>query len=81
MVYKLDKYYQGKEKGKMPIQKCINDILGFRIITDTNLMDSEEWNGICEELKKEKVIYFFYNRKDGDYKGIHIYFKGKSNLV
>lgn len=79
LVYKLNKYYHGNEKGKMPIQKCINDILGFRIITESNLMDSEEFSEICEKLKKEKIIYFYYKRQDGDYQGIHLYFKGKSN--
>ncbi|QTJ33067.1 hypothetical protein B8A39_09410 [Dolosigranulum pigrum] len=79
LVYKLEKYYQGSEKGKIPIQKCINDLLGFRIITDTNLMNSKEFKEICEQLKKEKVIYFYYVRQDGDYRGIHLYFKGKSN--
>ncbi|MHB0809379.1 MAG: nucleotidyltransferase family protein [Facklamia hominis] len=79
IVFKLNKYYLGKEKGKMPIQKCLNDILGFRYITKENLMESQDFKVICEKLKKEKIIYFYYIRRDGNYNAIHMYFKGKSN--
>ena len=76
---KLYRYYMGKEKGQIPLQKCVNDIFGMRIITPVNLIESKEFTKKCEELKDRKIIYFYYTRHDNKYNGIHLYFKGKSN--
>lgn len=76
---KLYRYYLGKEKGQIPLQKCVNDIFGMRIITPVNLIESKEFAKICKELKDRKIIYFYYTRHDNKYNGIHLYFKGKSN--
>lgn len=77
---KISRHMQSKTEGKIAIQKCINDLLGFRIITDSDYRNNNEFKNICKELKKNKIIYNFYTRSDGDYKAIHLYFKNKSNM-
>lgn len=69
-------YYMGEahEFGKIPLNKCLNDFLGFRIIV--NDLDS-----IYAILKSDDRISDVktYFRKDGDYRGIHLYFKNGNN--
>lgn len=77
---KIVRYKTSTEEGKVPIQKCINDLLGFRIVTNADYRNNADFKKMCEKLKKDKVIYSFYTRTDEDYKGIHLYFKNKSNL-
>jgi hypothetical protein len=64
------------ENGKIPINKCLNDFLGFRILVD-------DLYSIYEILKNSPTInqkMRMYLREDDDYKGIHIYFKNGKNV-
>lgn len=77
---KINRYTNGHEKGKIPIQKCVNDMLGFRVISDKDLRYDSNFKSMCEEMKKKNNIYRYYVRNHDNYHGIHLYFKSKSNL-
>ena len=64
------------KNGKIPINKCLNDFLGFRIFVDDleSIYDSLQKSSI----KNQKIR--MYLREDGDYKGIHLYFKNGKNV-
>lgn len=72
------KYYLGPqhENGKVPINKSLNDFLGFRILVDNVVL-------ICNNLKQDKsienIIDRMYMRNEDDYVGLHIYFKNGNN--
>jgi hypothetical protein len=67
------------QDGKFPIKKCINDLLGFRIIEED--MDSmiEQIEVKINELKENDHRIKFIRRIKSDYKGYHIYFGGSNN--
>lgn len=72
---KIEKYKNSPEKGKIPINKCLNDLLGFRIICnkDINYQD-------VLKLKQEKFPFLkCINAKRGEYRAIHIYFGKEDN--
>ena len=71
--YKISNYMSDKhEYGKIPLNKCFNDLYGIRIIFLDNIK--------YEEIKKF-IDYKFnnklkcYNASKGDYVATHIYFK------
>ena len=79
-------YYSVRSVGAdFPLQKCLNDLLGFRIIIDNTL----DYNDLLENIKKSPClktkISRSYIRRDIDknrgikYIGIHIYFKSENN--
>lgn len=76
---KLIHYFHKTEGGKMGIQKCLNDLLGFRIIIDNLDVKSDELVKMLDMLKEELSLMRWYNRDDSGYKGIHIYFKNRNN--
>lgn len=80
IVNKLAYYrYEKVEEGKVPLNKCLNDLLGFRIMVEGFDHTCKEFDGLCQEMstihniKKE-------NSSKGDYKATHIYFRGEKNL-
>lgn len=72
--YKIENYYKNHQQGKIPINKCLNDLIGIRIILeeDVTLSQISEW--IKKEFPELKVIPAYRN----EYKAIHVYF-GKEN--
>ena len=75
--YKIENYYKNHQQGKIPINKCLNDLIGIRIILeeDVTLSQISEW--IKKEFPELKVIPAYRN----EYKAIHVYFgKGNSYL-
>ncbi|CAC9764408.1 hypothetical protein IE044AEMC_01507 [Enterococcus faecalis] len=79
-----DKLQQYNSKGDVPgayvIQKCLNDLFGFRIIIDNPVFNKPEFITILDECKSKKIVFREYLREDGNYRGHHSYFKNKSNL-
>jgi len=79
VLNKIYHYRFGKQKGEIPIQKTLNDLLGFRLI----LNSTQEYQNLLEELKtsnKIKVKLFRpYFRADEGYRAIHLYFKSGNN--
>ena len=55
--YKIVNYYNNHNNGKIPINKCLNDLVGIRIIleTDLTLIQVEEW--VKENFLELKVIF------------------------
>ena len=69
--YKLENYTKNHENGKIPLNKCLNDLFGIRIITEFNANYKEIKEFIKRQYPKLKVI----DSSKGQYKAIHIYFK------
>ena len=69
--YKIKNYIENHENGKVPINKCLNDLFGIRIIC-TEKIEKEQ---IAELIKfKFKNLKFIDSSKQ-DYKATHIYFR------
>ncbi|WP_412518805.1 hypothetical protein [Staphylococcus simulans] len=73
LIYRFEK----KELGKTPLKKCLNDLLGCRLVLDIeNLVDFfKELNKFYSEQTNIKVTY---NNKKG-YKAVHLYLQGENN--
>ncbi len=71
-------YYMGSNSinGKSPINKCLNDFLGFRILTDDNL---ENLLYVLKGKQDKLNISRSYIRTEGEYRGLHLYFKNGNN--
>jgi hypothetical protein len=79
IVNKLKYYRVGKEgKGRYPLNKCLNDLLGFRIIVDDFDHNCVYFDDLCENIKAEYRIRKI-NASKNTYKATHIYFYGESN--
>lgn len=76
---KLTYYRHGKTDPSISLQKCMNDLLGFRIIIDENFDYSDLLTQIKEFNKLETSLFRPYVRTDEVYQGIHIYFKNDNN--
>lgn len=74
--YKINNYMTVKhEYGKVPLNKCLNDLYGIRIIFD----DKIEFKNIKKFINdKYSNKLKCYDASKGQYKAIHIYFS-KSN--
>lgn len=79
-VAKLMHYMNGKsEKGKVSINKCLNDLLGFRVWLDNFEHGKLSCSLLKEELKKQGVIVRVHDSCKGDYMATHIYFNNENN--
>lgn len=76
---KLLYYYSNHEDGRIAIQKCLNDLLGFRLILDEFHSTSEEFKMFMEEVKTNIQLMRWYNRDRDGYIATHIYFKNMNN--
>ena len=56
------------EFGKVPLNKCLNDLLGFRIL----VIDLESVYGTLKHDDRVTSITKMYLRTDGGYSGIHL---------
>ena len=72
--FKIEDYYKNHQGGKIPVNKCLNDILGIRIILKENVSLDNIISYVEKEFPDLKVI----DSSKKDYKAIHIYF-GKGN--
>lgn len=83
IISKIFHYRFGKtESGQLSTNKCLNDLLGFRIYIDT----INDYSSFTEELRqiigtkdKRNNRLKFHNSCKGDYKAVHIYFNGIDN--
>ena len=73
---KLLKYQAKNGKGKYPIIKCLNDLLGYRFTLQSDIDLNNVYNILNE------YVYENFNGKikivdasKNDYKAIHLYFK------
>lgn len=77
---KLIFYGEKAEKGKIPIQKCLNDLLGFRLIMEDFDFLDKGYKDLLLSLKADLNLMKCYDRDVDGYKGSHIYFKNKNNF-
>ena len=61
-----------------PVNNWLNDIFGARIILDTKVIS--EILDLLDGWQDEYGLKNWYMRNKGGYKGLHIYFKNKSNF-
>lgn len=68
--FKLERY-MGKRHGEghVPIKKCLNDILGFRLIFNDNYEYEDIIKIVSDNFQDVKIM----DRSNGDYKALHIY--------
>lgn len=79
IINKLFYYKHGKdEKGGIPINKCLNDLLGFRIVFDDFDHTCEEAIRFQDEIKLNNYKMFCYDASKGDYNATHLYFYGNN---
>lgn len=69
--FKIKNYNDNHENGKIPIEKCLNDLFGIRIICSKNLSYEEITEFIKSKHRKLKCI----DSSKKAYKATHIYFK------
>lgn len=69
--YKIKNYIQNYECGKVPIEKCLNDLFGIRIICKKKITYNEIKELACIKKMGLKCI----DSTKQDYKATHIYFK------
>ena len=67
---KIDRYCKKKERGKVPINSCFNDLLGFRII----LYEKIDYDVIQKFIKSHFPKLKCINSSKDEYKAIHVYF-------
>lgn len=73
MTYRFEK----KEKGKMSINKCLNDLFGVRFICEFDELE-QALEILSNHFSNEKRIKFIKKDNYG-YKAIHIYIYGENN--
>ena len=67
-----------EQNGAFPINKVLNDLLGFRIIDDNLDNNLEHIIDMLNKLKETNTMRIIHKaRVNGNYKGYHIYFMGK----
>lgn len=67
-----------KELGKVNANKCLNDLMGFRILTENFVHDDNTINEI--KLMLDKTNVKIHNSSKGDYKATHVYFQNGNNI-
>ncbi|MEV2910043.1 hypothetical protein ABNF65_15755 [Paenibacillus larvae] len=74
IVHKLIYYRTGRrEEGKVPLNKCLNDFLGFRIFIDGFDHNCSKFNDLCQKISENHTIKKENACKE-DYRATHIYF-------
>lgn len=66
------------EKGKVNLNKCLNDLMGFRILVDDFAHDDYTIDTLKQSLAKSRIRV--HNSCKGDYKATHVYFNNGNNI-
>ncbi|MCL2284834.1 MAG: GTP pyrophosphokinase [Firmicutes bacterium] len=74
--YKIQRFQANTDQ--YPVNNWMNDIFGARIILDTKSI--EEIIALLDGWQDEYGLKNWYMRVKDGYKGLHIYFKNKSNF-
>ena len=78
ILAKLQKYIEKKEKGKMAICKCLNDLFGARYICNGNMDYLEifsQLNTIFENDNMVRIVKSFH----GSYTAVHLYIQEENS--
>jgi len=73
---KIERYSQNADK--YPVNNWMNDIFGVRMILSTD--DIAQIQELLDNWQDEFGLKNWYFRDKDDYRGLHIYFKNKSNF-
>ena len=65
--YKLQNYLENHENGKVPLIKCVNDLMGLRMVVDDEIDEDE----LIEYISGKG--YKCINSSKGNYRAVHIY--------
>lgn len=76
---KLFHYRFKRSPSSIPIQKCLNDLLGFRIIIDAEFDYQELLADINTSADLSVTLFRPYVRIDENYQAIHLYVKSDNN--
>lgn len=69
--FKMENYINNHENGKVPINKCFNDLFGIRIICNQKLSFNKILQLVNDKYNDLKCI----DSSKNEYKATHIYFK------
>lgn len=69
--YKIKNYIENHENGRVPIEKCLNDLFGIRIIC----LEELTYEQIAEFINKKHEYLKCIDSSKEEYKATHIYFK------
>lgn len=69
--YKIENYIKNHNAGEIPINKCLNDLFGIRVILSEELGITEIIEFVHVKYPNLKVI----DSSKGEYKATHIYFR------
>lgn len=69
--YKIDNYVLNHECGNVPINKCLNDLFGLRVIIAEEISHKDIQNYITNKYPDLKCI----DSSKGEYIATHVYFK------
>ena len=75
ITYKINNYITNHDQGKIPVNKCINDLFGIRIILDGDY----NYNEIRDFVNKNYPDLKCICSDKMDYIATHIYFKRKGD--
>lgn len=77
IAYKIQNYKTDRHAfGKVPINKCVNDLFGVRVFLETPLT-FDELRAFIEDTYQSK--YRYIDSSKGEYRAVHLYFK-ENNL-
>lgn len=74
--YKFSRYNTGDLKGKVPINKCLNDLFGVRIIIDSSFTHDD----LADHLKAKYSMLKLTNASKNGYIASHLYFMMDNQL-
>jgi len=75
----LDKIARYDEReDKYPVNNWMNDIFGARMILSSE--DISEITGLLDDWQEKYGLKNWYFRSKPEYRGLHVYFKNKSNF-
>lgn len=69
--YKIEHYFLYHENGHIPINKCLNDLFGIRVILSGKFSHADILKHIIEQYPKLRCI----DSSKADYIATHVYFK------
>lgn len=77
MADKIKKYaLNDSHNGAIPINKCLNDLLGFRMLLPNRESLHDQIATLCSSNSRTKCV----DSSKGDYKATHVYIRGTKNF-
>lgn len=74
--YKLENYYNNHEGGYIPLKKCLNDLMGIRIVIDDKFTCSD----VKKYMKEHFPDYKCIDSSKMSYIATHVYFEEGNNF-